>query len=225
MTHQQPLLDHNGDRRPLQLAILSAILVHLIALYITLPQTSRVILSDPQVSLPLVPFHLPPPPLPKPPEKLPQHPLEQRMLLIPIPDPTPDEIEPIREPEPDPDLEPLPPDMIAFPVVTGPPPVGRLEPQLPGVNGVTDPVRIHFVEPQFPALARRAGILGRVLLQAVVSQDGRIKNLTVLTSSTPGLGFEQAAMDAVKQWKYKPAEQDEKPVTVYLTIVIDFTLH
>ena len=225
MTHQQPLLDHDGDRRPLQLAILTAILVHLFALYITLPHTGKVIRNDPKGHVSLVPVHLPPPPSRKPPEKKPQRPLEPNKVMIPIPDPTPDEMEPIREPAPDPDIEPLPADMLALPGAPAPLPAAKLGPQLPGINGVTEPVRIHFVEPQFPPLARRAGILGRVLLQAVVTEEGVISDLAILTSSAPGLGFEQAAIDAVAQWRYRPAEQDERPVTVYLTIVIDFTLH
>ncbi len=99
---------------------------------------------------------------------------------------------------------------------------------LPGASsnfqGVTEPVRVHYVEPQFPPLARRAGISARVRLQAIITDVGTVRHITVLYSSNPGLGFEQAALDAVKQWEYSPAEQNGKSVNVYLAIVIDFAL-
>src|SRR5271167_2224384 len=60
---------------------------------------------------------------------------------------------------------------------------------------------IYKVQPTYPPLARQARVQGTVVLQAVIDKDGSIKDLTV-TSGHPMLV--QAALDAVKQWRYKP---------------------
>jgi protein TonB len=223
MTHRHPLLDENGDRRPLQLAILAAILVHVVVLYVTLPQPRNSVIKSPSVFVPEIGTRLPPPPPPKPPERIPPRELRPKKALIPIPDRTPDEPEPIREPEAE--IAQVPPDLWAYPGPPTPPPVVSRGPLLPGIGGVSEPVRIHYVEPRFPPLARKAGVRGKVQLQANISETGTVSDLAVLYASPPDLGFEQAAMDAVRQWRYSPAEQDGKPVSVLLTVVIDFTLH
>lgn len=225
MTHRHPLLDENGDRRPLQLAILAAILVHVVVLYMTLPQPGSTMIKDPSIFTPEIGRRLPPPPPPKPPERIPPRELRPKKALIPIPDRTPDDPEPIREPEPEPEIEPLPPDLWAYPGPPAPPPVASRGPLIPGIGGVSEPRRVHHVEPQFPLLARRAGIRGKVQLQAIISETGTVSDLALLYASPPDLGFEQAAMEAVRQWRYRPAEQNGKPVSVLITMVIEFTLH
>ncbi len=47
----------------------------------------------------------------------------------------------------------------------------------------------------------------------------------MIRCNKPGLGFEEAAIDAVRQWRYKPALKDGQPLDVYFTIVVDFSLH
>jgi protein TonB len=51
-----------------------------------------------------------------------------------------------------------------------------------------------------------------------------VGNVQILTSPGAALGFDEAAIEAIRQWRYKPALQDGKPVDVYMTVVIDFTL-
>ena len=77
------------------------------------------------------------------------------------------------------------------------------------------------VKPTYPPLARQAHIQGTVVLQAVISKDGSIENLHVI-SGHPMLV--PAAMDAVKQWKYKPYFLNGEPVEVETTINVNFTL-
>ncbi len=78
--------------------------------------------------------------------------------------------------------------------------------------------------PLYPERARRAGVEGRVILYAVVHQDGTVGDLRVARVPAEGLGFEEAAVSAVKKWKYDPGLLGGKPVDVYFTIVVDFFL-
>jgi protein TonB len=70
-------------------------------------------------------------------------------------------------------------------------------------------------------LARTARIQGKVLLQAQISKNGDIQNLQVI-SGPPMLI--QSALDAVKQWKYRPYYLNGEPVEVDTTIEVNFTL-
>ena len=80
-------------------------------------------------------------------------------------------------------------------------------------------------EPVYPEEAREAGIEGNAIIQAVIDTDGLICSAEVLRSSQPGWGFEEAAIDAIVQWRYEPALKDGTPVAVYFTVFVDFRLH
>jgi periplasmic protein TonB len=88
-------------------------------------------------------------------------------------------------------------------------------------QGVSQGLLVHQVRPVYPALARQARIQGTVVLQAVISKDGSIEGLH-LVSGHPMLA--PAAIDAVKQWKYKPYFLNGEPVEVETTINVNFTL-
>ncbi len=88
-------------------------------------------------------------------------------------------------------------------------------------QGVSQGLLIHQVRPQYPPLARQARIQGSVILQAVISKDGTIQNLR-LVSGHPMLA--PAAIDAVKQWRYKPYYLNGEPVEVETQITVNFTL-
>jgi protein TonB len=88
-------------------------------------------------------------------------------------------------------------------------------------QGVSQGLLIHQVKPSYPPLARQARIQGTVVLQAVIGKDGNIQNLKVV-SGHPMLA--PAALEAVKQWKYKPYYLNGEPVEVDTTINVNFTL-
>lgn len=88
-------------------------------------------------------------------------------------------------------------------------------------QGVSEGLLLHKVMPQYPPLARQARIQGKVVLQAVISKDGTIQNLQVV-SGHPMLTA--AAINAVKQWKYKPYVLNGQPVEVETNITVDFTM-
>ncbi len=81
--------------------------------------------------------------------------------------------------------------------------------------------RDKFVEPIYPPDAKAAGIQGSVVLDAVIGKDGIIENLKVL-SGPPELA--RSALDAVKQWTYKPYLLNGEPVAVDTTITVTFAL-
>jgi len=88
-------------------------------------------------------------------------------------------------------------------------------------QGVTQGLLIHKVQPNYPPLARQARIQGAVQLQALISKQGTIENLRVI-SGHPMLS--PSAIDAVKQWRYKPYILNGEPVEVETQITVNFTL-
>ena len=80
---------------------------------------------------------------------------------------------------------------------------------------------IQRVQPEYPPLARQARIQGIVILRAIISREGRIEKLQ-LVSGHPMLV--EAAIDAVRQWRYRPYLLNDQPVEVETQITVNFTL-
>jgi protein TonB len=91
------------------------------------------------------------------------------------------------------------------------------------VNGdMVRPLLLVKVEPSYPLAARRAGLSGRVTVSAVIGLEGGVESAEVLASSNPL--FDQAALDAVRKWRYRPATMNGRPVRVFFTVVVDFVV-
>src|SRR5579862_8418849 len=88
-------------------------------------------------------------------------------------------------------------------------------------QGVSTGLLVRKVNPTYPPLARQARIQGTVVLHAVIGKDGSIQNLQ-LVSGHPMLA--PAAIEAVKQWKYKPYLLNGEPVEVDTEVQVNFTL-
>ena len=88
-------------------------------------------------------------------------------------------------------------------------------------QGVSQGLLIKKVQPPYPPLARQARIQGQVMLQAEISKDGTIQNLRLI-SGHPMLA--PAAIEAVKQWRYKPYFLNGEPVEVETQITVIFSL-
>jgi len=88
-------------------------------------------------------------------------------------------------------------------------------------QGVTKGLLIHKQEPTYPPLARAARVQGDVVLSALIDVNGQITNLQ-LVSGHPMLV--PAAIEAVRQWRYKPYLLNGQPVEVETTITVIFTL-
>lgn len=164
-------------------------------------------------------------PLPKlsTPEKAAPRPNKPKAIKFPIPDPTPLDPEPVREPEPL-SVADLPnPDDFE----------GQLAESLPGPpappssavragDGITEPRKIHDVQPLYPEPARMARVQGTVILDVTLDERGKVRDIRVLKPLAEGLT--EAAVDAVKQWRYEPSQLDGEPVAVLMTVTVTFRL-
>jgi protein TonB len=100
-----------------------------------------------------------------------------------------------------------------------PPPKVATPQKLRISTGVAEGLKVHDVTPTYPQMARIAHIQGDVLLQATISKAGVIENLRAVQGHPILI---QAAMDAVKQWKYKPYILNGEAVEVETTIRVQF---
>jgi TonB family protein len=89
-------------------------------------------------------------------------------------------------------------------------------------GGVTAPALLFKVDPEYSEEARKAKYQGAVLLNIEVDPSGKVTNIKVQRSL--GLGLDEKAIEAVRKWQFKPGYKDGKPVTVAVTIEVDFRL-
>jgi periplasmic protein TonB len=146
---------------------------------------------------------------------------------------------PITEPiDLPPDIPPAPPsppaDIVAIggtgvatdglpagdPVIAPPPPPVRKEP-MPVGGVIRPPARVTYVQPVYPPLALAARKEGTVILQAVIDERGNVREVNVLRS-IPLL--DDAAVQAVSQWKFTPTLLNGTPVAVSMTVTVGFQL-
>ncbi len=108
------------------------------------------------------------------------------------------------------------------PLAAPPPPPRQEAPKRIRVGGQVQQAKlINQPKPIYPPLAKQARIQGTVRLEAVISKDGTIEQLRVV-SGHPLLV--QSALEAVRQWKYQPTYLNTEPVEVATTIDVNFTL-
>ena len=88
--------------------------------------------------------------------------------------------------------------------------------------GMTKPEVIHQVQPRYSEQARRAGVQGMVIVEAVIDEQGQVTNVR-LVRGLP-MSLDVAAMQAVQQWRFKPARLNGRPVKVFYTLTVNFTI-
>tara|TARA_B100001964_G_C14066297_1_gene523788 strand:- start:142 stop:789 length:648 start_codon:yes stop_codon:yes gene_type:complete len=84
------------------------------------------------------------------------------------------------------------------------------------------PTLLKNVSPVYPEIARKAGLSGRVFVRFKVGKDGRVHEVQILKGEEI---FRQAAIDAVSQFVFSPAMQNDKPVAVWMSQAIKFDLN
>ncbi len=89
-------------------------------------------------------------------------------------------------------------------------------------GGVTAPRVIYAPDPEFSEEARKAKYQGVVVLGAVVATDGRTRDIRVLRSL--GMGLEEKAIEAIRQWRFEPGYKGGVPVAVEISVEITFRL-
>lgn len=87
--------------------------------------------------------------------------------------------------------------------------------------GMTAPVKVSDAAPVYPAIARLARVEGVVILEAVLDVEGRVDSVRVLRSIAQ---LDQSAVDAVKRWRFTPALLNGQPVSVVMTVTVNFRL-
>ncbi|HYM77991.1 MAG TPA: energy transducer TonB [Candidatus Dormibacteraeota bacterium] len=93
----------------------------------------------------------------------------------------------------------------------------------PGRGGVSMPQAIYSPEPSFSDEARKAKVQGIVLLMVVVGKDGRPYDIHVRQSL--GMGLDEKAIEAVKNWRFRPATFNGQPVATQIAVEVDFHLY
>jgi periplasmic protein TonB len=110
-------------------------------------------------------------------------------------------------------------DVVAPPPPPPPPPVDRAPIRVGG--SIKEPQKIRHVAPAYNAIAQAAGVQGTVILEAVIGEDGRVRNVRVLR---PVALLDHSAIDAVRQWQFTPTLLNGEPVPVVMTVTVTFTL-
>lgn len=205
------------DRKTWWISVGLAIAFHIGMMFLVFPELQAETAADKKQKVYVVQQVRFKPPPPKQQQEIPK----QQAKKVPIPDPTPDEPEPIRlEEEIEPDLD-VPDTDIIFDIPDGPPP---REPEGPiRVGGdVLRPEKISGPDPQYTEIARKARVQGVVILEAIIDKNGEVQNLKVLKGLP--MGLDQAALDAVSRWRFQPATLNGKPVDVYYNLTVNFRL-
>jgi protein TonB len=110
--------------------------------------------------------------------------------------------------------------VVLGPTLPIPPPPTVSNPIRPG-GDIRPPAKTRHVAPTYPAIARQNGVHGTVILEAVINQAGRVRDVRVLRS-IPLL--DAAAIEAVKQWEFTPTLLNGQAVPVLLTVTVSFQL-
>ena len=110
----------------------------------------------------------------------------------------------------------------------GPPPARRVEtppqpppPVRPG-GTIRAPQKIHHVAPEYPDIARRARVSGVVILEALIAEDGSVRDVKVLRSKPL---LDEPAIEAVRRWRFTPTLLNGVPVQVIMTVTVTFNLN
>ncbi len=101
-----------------------------------------------------------------------------------------------------------------------PPPEG---PRVKFIPYDDPPQPLSPIRPKYPEIAQEAGIEGTVVVQVFVDDKGRVKETSVL-KGIPNTGLDEAAVDAIRSVRFKPAKQRERPVGVWISIPVNFRL-
>jgi TonB family protein len=208
--------EESREHRVFRLAVAGAVAFHLAVAFLPLPRVVASAEPQPQKSHLLVVQT----PIFKHDVISPVRENDKPAFLVPVPDPAPDDREPIRplatvpqhldlpEIAPVGDLPPPPPLPPAGPIEIG--------------GAVVRPVAIDTPQPVYSELARRARIQGVVQLRTILDETGRVTDVEVVKRLP--FGLTEAAVEAVQRWRYRPATLNDKPVAVFLQVTVNFQL-
>ena len=88
----------------------------------------------------------------------------------------------------------------------------------------TPPEPMTPIKPIYPKIAKQAGIEGQVLVRCFIDKEGKVKE-TIVIKGIPNTGLNESAVTALRKTKFRPAQQRENPVGVWITIPINFKIY
>ena len=97
-------------------------------------------------------------------------------------------------------------------------------PNQPKVPTITGPVPIRKIEPEYTEQARTAKLQGTVWVQVEVQSDGKVSSGHLFVIHGLGMGLDEKAVEAVKQWTFRPAYMDGMPISMATTVQVEFRL-
>jgi protein TonB len=86
------------------------------------------------------------------------------------------------------------------------------------------PAQIYEEIPDYPRLAQEGGFAAKVIIEAFVDKDGSVKKAQAKSCTRPNMGFEEAAIKAAYDCKYRPAIQNGTPIGIWISYVVDFKI-
>jgi len=212
--------DAPGLRRAVRLGIAAAIAFHIVLFFIVFPsyyeEKILKVGSVPRVyRLKAVQFQQPPKP------RVQRRVTTPKARMVPVPDATPDDPEPLVHDDAldTSDLDfPDIGDSVVIPKGPAGPAIGPMQ-----ISGnVLAPVRVHSPDPHYPEEARHARVQGVVILQTIIDKVGNVTDVRVLKGLPSGLT--EAAVEAVSSWRFRPATLEGKPVAVYYLVTVSFSV-
>jgi len=210
------------EKRTRNMAILIALLVHLALVYVVFPKTSPPIIDPQPPDQPIRPIIVPP-------EPDPVKPWDQEVIhpRIPVPDPTPEDVEPIvpiviNDANDKPVAPWIPEGALK------PPPIEDEE-FLQGQKGLVNPLYDMAAlqrSVRYPPLGVSSGLEGFVVVEMVLRKEGTVDHARVTGGSLKDFQwFCNAAVDAVRKMTFTPGQWNGNPVDVRLSVTIHFKLN
>ena len=108
------------------------------------------------------------------------------------------------------------------PLPAPPPPAPAPKPIYRVGGDIRPPQKIRDAAPRYPALALASKVEGLVILEAEIAEDGTVQNVTVLRGNPL---LDDAAVEAVRQWRFTPTRLNGEAVPVVITVTVSFSLH
>ena len=206
----------DDDRRTLRLAMVLAIVVHAVLFAVNLPEFSSASAEVKQTQVFMT----------RPIRFKPQTPARQKTprpnaRRVPIPDPTPNDPEPILRNLPSEQRIDLSLDSLLGDVPSPPDPPRSAVP-LQYHSSMVRPERIAGLQPRYTEVARRARLEGVVILRAVITRQGDVRDVKIVKPL--GLGLDEAAAETVRGWRFRPARLDGEPIDVIYSLTVKFNL-
>ena len=222
---QDYLYEYQEDKKYFEIALLIALLFHLALIWVKLPSFgSKEIVEEKKIEKKRVRVVLPPPPE----QKLQELKIQQKVKKVPIPDPTPDEPEPIVDIKTDvqQDMQDLDTDYIVGDIPDEPPvPTGPVSEATVGLQKPQYSLKQLMANVVYPELGKKAGLQGTIILQAVLKKDGTVGDIRVIGGNLRNYPFfRDAAIKAVRKLKFTPGKLRGHPVDVLMTLTIRFRL-